>query len=199
MLFRSTVTTPALASGTISYSWESSTDNTVWTVISGATSATYDPPTGLTTTTYYRVVVTSTLNGTTCSAVSNVALVTINQLNAPVIAADQTICSGGDPNEIVYTTPPAGSGTYTYQWQSSLNYVAWTPITGATSATYNPPSGLLTSTYFKVVVSSVLNTNSCPVPSNSIFVLVNQITPGVIASNQTVCFGKRYKNGCSRS
>src|SRR5439155_16932841 len=109
----------------------------------GATNATYDPPAGLATTTYYRRVVTSTLNGVTCTANSNCITVAINNVTAGTVAADQTICSGGDPAAFTQTAAATGSGTLTYQWQSNTTGCggAFTNIAGATSTTYDPTSG----------------------------------------------------------
>src|SRR5690606_20248445 len=67
-----TVTSPASGLGVLSYQWQSSTTGCggPWTNIIGATSATYDPG-SITQTTYYRVMVTSTINGAICSDYSN--------------------------------------------------------------------------------------------------------------------------------
>ncbi|RYE18781.1 MAG: hypothetical protein EOP51_21230, partial [Sphingobacteriales bacterium] len=71
-----TIDTSASGSGTLSYQWQLSTTNCSgpWTNIPGAVSATYDPlNTGATT--FYQVVVTSTLNGVQCAANSNCVIV----------------------------------------------------------------------------------------------------------------------------
>jgi hypothetical protein len=67
-----TVVTPATGTVAPTYQWQSSTTdcNGPWNPIVSATNAAYDPP-AITQTTYYQVVVTSTLNGIACSATSN--------------------------------------------------------------------------------------------------------------------------------
>jgi hypothetical protein len=53
---------------------------------------------------------------------------------------DTTIWVGTAPDmlEVIGASAPTGSGTTTYQWQSSPDGVTWTDITGATSFTYTP-------------------------------------------------------------
>jgi gliding motility-associated-like protein len=74
------------STGTIQ--WQSSSNNSTWTNISGATAATYTTPT-LTSTTYYRAVVTS---GSCASVNSNVVTITIttNQPFANALALNGT-------------------------------------------------------------------------------------------------------------
>jgi hypothetical protein len=72
-----TQVSPALATGTLEYQWQSSTDNITFVNITNATSAVYDAP-SITQTTYYRRGVRSVLNGnTTAYQYSNVATVTV--------------------------------------------------------------------------------------------------------------------------
>jgi len=177
----------------VSYQWQSSTTNigAGYTNIGGATSATYDPPAGLVTTTYYQVITTSTLNGVTCTATSNPITVFVNSVSAGALAQSQTICSGGNPAAFTATTPPSGAGTLSYQWQSSTTgpNSGYANIPGETNATYDPPAGLTTTTYYQLVVTSVLNGVTCTSTSSTLTVTVNSLTPSVIASNETICPG----------
>ena len=79
-----TVTTPATAVGTLTYQWQSSTTSCTagFSDIPSATNATYNPPAGLTETTYYRVVANAenqTCNGN-CDDISNCIVVTVNEI-----------------------------------------------------------------------------------------------------------------------
>ncbi|NOT38636.1 MAG: hypothetical protein HOP11_14785, partial [Saprospiraceae bacterium] len=183
----------ATGSGAITYQWQSNTTGCAgtFTNIPGATSATYDIPSGLTITTYYRRVATSTLSGVQCSGNSNCLTITINNVTAGSISADQTICSGGDPLAFNNVTSATGSGTITYQWQSSTTGCAgtFTNISGATSATYDVPSGLTVTTSYRRVATSTQNGVPCSANSNCITVTVNDINPGSIAADQTICSG----------
>lgn len=63
----------ATGEGTLTYQWQSSTDNTTFADITGETSATYTPPTDKAGTTYYRCIVFSG----SCSTTSAPATITI--------------------------------------------------------------------------------------------------------------------------
>jgi gliding motility-associated-like protein len=184
-------TTAATASGALTYQWQSSTSaGGPFTNIGGATGATYNPPAGLTVTRYYRVIVTSTLNGVACTATSNTITVIVNTVSAGVITASQTICSGGDPNAFTVTTAASGSGSLSYQWQSASALGGpWTNLVGATNPTYDAPAGQTVTTYFRLVVTSTLNGIVCTATSAVMTVTVNHVTPSVVAGNQTVCSG----------
>jgi RHS repeat-associated protein len=155
---------------TYSFQWQSSPDNITWTNIPcGATRFT---PTGLTTTTYYRVAVTS--NGVT--AYSSSALVNVypqlipGAINPSLI----TILSGGNPGGISGTSPKGGSGTYSYQWQNSTDGINFGNIAGATLLYYSP--GVLTSgKWYRLAQSS----NGATVYTNSSQVVINSGVPDV--------------------
>ncbi|MBM3917875.1 MAG: hypothetical protein FJ349_09770, partial [Sphingomonadales bacterium] len=155
------------------YQWQSSTDNSTFTDISGATTDVYDAPNGLTTTTYYRRIVTSTLNSVACTATSNVLTVTVNSVTAGTVGSNQTLlCNGGNPAEFTELTAATGSGTLTYQWQSSTNNNAFTNIGSATSSTYDAPNGLTVTTYYRRITTSTSSSVACTTTSNVITVTV---------------------------
>ncbi len=65
---------------------------------------------------------------------------------------NETICYNGDPSEIGSSTAASGGvGTIEYQWQSSTtsSTAGFTDISGAISASYNPPSGLTINTWYR--------------------------------------------------
>ena len=63
--------------GTISYQWQSRTENGVFTDIYGATRSSFTPSTETAGTTYYRCVITNTLSGERVTANSKVAKITV--------------------------------------------------------------------------------------------------------------------------
>jgi uncharacterized repeat protein (TIGR01451 family) len=73
---------PATGAGTITYQWQSNIIGcdpaNPWVNIASATGLTYDPPAGLTVTTYYRRVATSTFFGSQCTAASNCLTVLVD-------------------------------------------------------------------------------------------------------------------------
>ncbi|GAB3635885.1 hypothetical protein GCM10027422_14750 [Hymenobacter arcticus] len=181
------LTSTAAASGgtgTFTYQWESSLDNTNWTAIAGATGPAYAPG-ALTVTTYFRRRVTSG----TCDPVysPSVTLTVLPALTAGTIAADQTVCAGSPVaplTSIVAAT--GGTGTFTYQWESSTDNINWTAIGGATNADY-APGPLVATTYFRRQVRSGDCTTT---PSNVLTInAVPAITGGSIAASQTLCAG----------
>jgi hypothetical protein len=169
-------TTPVVGSS-LTYQWQSSLNNSTWADIVGATSATYDVPSGLTATTYYRRIVTSTLNTIACTSTSNVLTVTVQSVpTAGSIATDQTICSGGDPAAFtsVVGTGIVGS-VISYIWESSTTSTTtgFSTIVGATGATYDVASGLTATTYYRRTTVATLNGVACQsVASNVVTVTV---------------------------
>ncbi len=171
--------------GNITYQWESSVNNATWTAIGGANGLTY-APNALLVTTYFR---RSASSGSTCApAVSNVVTITVAPvLLAGTIGTDQTLCSGAAPAPLTSTSGASGgTGSYSYQWESSLNNASWTPIAGATGTTY-APGALTATTYFRLAVMS----GACG-PAYSPTVTITVLPPvsaGTIAADQTICAG----------
>jgi len=172
--------------GAITYSWEFSTDSLDWGPVSGESAATYSAP-ALTVDTWYRRVVTSDLNGYKCSEITPPVKITVNNFNPGTITEDQWICEGETPAPFGSGTPD-GDGTFTYQWQSSLNGSTWSNITGETNETYSA-GALLADTWYKRLVTSTLNGKTCTESTPEIKVTVNNVTAGTIGSDQTICAG----------
>ncbi|QEE49813.1 PKD domain-containing protein [Flavobacterium alkalisoli] len=149
------VSIPATGQGALTYQWQSSTDNITFTDIAGATADTYNPGV-LTATTYYRRVVTSTSNGVACTAVGNTVTITVEP--DPVIdvqpLATQSLCQNA-PATTLEVTASGGIGTFNYQWYSNTanDNTSGTPVTGATAATFTPPTDIAGTLYYYCVVS----------------------------------------------
>ncbi|MCK0160135.1 DUF6443 domain-containing protein [Allomuricauda sp. F6463D] len=141
--------------GNYSYQWQYSNNGTSgWTNISsGATGSTYDPPGGLTTNRWYRKRVQSC--GQTKYTGSHKVTI-YPELSSGSINGGHTICYSGNPSTLGSSSlPSGGSGTYAYQWQYSDNGSSgWGDISGATSTTYNPPSGLSADRWYRREVVS---------------------------------------------
>lgn len=125
--------------------WQSSTDNSTFINITGATSSTYSPG-ALTQTTYYRAIVKS---GVCSQASSNTVTITVipASVGGTATADKPTVCSGYG------TTIRLSAYTGTIQWQSSPDNTIWNNIAGETLATYTTPN-LTTTTYYRAVVTS---------------------------------------------
>src|SRR5688572_29620410 len=103
------------------------------------------------------------------------------------IATDQTVCSGGDPEAFTQVTAATGVGTLTYEWQSSPTGCSnFTAISGTNSTTYDPPSGLSTTTYYRRVVTDSDNT---PCTAATTCIIVTVALQPVVSNqpNQTQC------------
>lgn len=145
---------------TVSYQWQQSTDQNIWSDISGATSQNYTPS-GFLEGTYYirrKLTVSRTNPGSiVVSAIdySNIATLTVRPVfTAGTIAnTGQTICSGTVPTTQIGSTADAGGGdnTITYQWQYSTDNTFSTGVSTVASntATYIPTQALTQTTYYR--------------------------------------------------
>ena len=153
--------------GSLTYSWQSSTDNVTWTTIAGASTNVYDAPAGLTVDTYYRRVVT---DGTTTKN-SNSVLVTIGSGPSFTVTSNVTnvVCNGASTGMIEI---------------SLLNAVA--PITYAwnTGATTEDLTGLAAGTYTVTITDGT----GCSVTQSFAVTQGGSISINLIQSNLS-CFG----------
>lgn len=102
-------------------------------------------------------------------------------VTAPVMSGDQTVCSLTDPNAFTISTAATGSGTLSYQWQSSTVNCSsgFSDISGETGSTMDP-SALAVTTYFRVIVTNSTGGGSCTATSNCITITV--YNPGSIGN-----------------
>ncbi len=159
-------------SGSYSFQWQHSIDGgIIWSNIPTAVAATYNPGNVTTDTRYRRIV-----NSASCTDTSNVVSITVQgSLTNAGITGAQTICSGAVPAPLLGEAPSGGNSAFTYQWESSMNNIAWTIIDNETAQDYAPPA-LTTSTYFRRKVSS----GQCAVYSLPVLITVNP-TPVIAA------------------
>ncbi len=170
----STLLTLSGSIGTIQ--WQSSTDNVTFTAISNAAAASYTA-TNLTTTSFYRALVTSG----TCPPATTSATITVSPTTvAGTISGATTVCSG--TNSTVLTLL---GNIGTIQWQSSTDTITFTDIINATAATYTG-TNLTATAFYKAVVTS----GACPPETASATITVSPISvAGTISGAATVCSG----------
>jgi hypothetical protein len=175
-------------SGTSTYQWQFSPDNTAWSNV-GTNSNIYNTPVINTAGTYYyRVIVTQNPG---CSVVSSTQTVVV--VSDPTITVQPTNvneCIGGTNTMTVTVT--GGSGTITYQWQSSANgSTGWANATGsgATTATYTPPSTVVGTTFYRVLVNATGNGCSQVISANATATITPDISITTQPSNLTECVG----------
>lgn len=153
--------------GSLTYSWQYSTDNVTWSTIAGATSHVYDAPAGLNVDTYYRRVVA---DGTTTKT-SNSVLVTIG--SGPSFSLTSTVtnvaCNGASTGMIEI---------------SLLNAVAPITYVWNTGATTEDLTGLAAGTY----TITVTDGTGCSVTQSFTITQGSAMTINLIQSNLS-CFG----------
>lgn len=124
----------AAASGTPSptVQWQVSTNGTIWTDITGATSATYSF-TALAgdNARQYRAVFTNAAGTATTTAA------TLTVYTIPVVTTQPGNMTVNAGQTATFTAAASGNPTPTVQWQASTDGSTWTNINGATSATYS--------------------------------------------------------------
>gem|GEM_PF-1492328 len=182
----------SVSKGTLSYQWYSNTskNNSGGTLISGATSTSYNAPTNTAGTYYYYCVVTNTDNtatgNKTATAISNAVSVTVNELTyaeIPAITSQPTdISVNVGATATLSLMASVSKGTLSYQWYSntSKNNSGGTLISGATSTGYNAPTNTAGTYYYYCVVTNTDNTatgnKTATATSNAVSVTVNALT-----------------------
>jgi gliding motility-associated-like protein len=109
--------------------------------------------------------------------------VTNNTITAPAVSV---FCVSGTPAAITGSSPAGGTGTYSYQWQSSADSTNFVAITGATGQSYTPPA-LLVTTYFQRIAMAA----NCALPSlsNAVMLTVVPAPPVPVVPGLTTCTG----------
>ncbi|MDM8002928.1 MAG: PKD domain-containing protein, partial [Bacteroidota bacterium] len=123
-----------------------------------------------------------------CTAQATITITQPPQLMPGTINGDQEVCYLGNPAILNEATAPAGGpAAILFQWERSLNGGAtWSDVPGATTASYDPPAGILQTTHFRRRVNSA----ACdPEYSNTVVVTVNPLPVASIAGTGFVCPG----------
>ncbi len=132
---------PAITQTNLGYQWQSSSNNTFFSDISGATSATYTTPT-INTTTYYRATIKNSDGNVCFNSVSDTVFIS----NPVVLTANSAERCGPGALDLTATTNPG----YTLNW-----YAAATGGTAIASGnTFTTPALTATTNYY---VSSEYN------------------------------------------
>ncbi|MDX5467881.1 MAG: T9SS type A sorting domain-containing protein [Cyclobacteriaceae bacterium] len=139
-------------------------------------------------TTYYYATAKSDC-GTVPTAVSGAFTVTAPTEILTENLAAQTICFGSSFSPISITAK--GTGTISYQWYSntSNSNSGGTPISGATNASFTPPSSATGTTYYYVVASSTCGPNQTSSASGAFTVNTLPVPTFTAAPSAPVCVG----------
>lgn len=162
--------------GTASYQWYSNTSNTNFegVPISGAESASYTPPVFNTSEIfYYYVELTFTASG--CGSITSypaeIVVVEDPIVSSPLVS--QNLCQGATAADLTVTASGGIETNYSYQWYSnSLNSnTSGSPVNGATTNTFTPPTTSSGTIYYYVVIQQT--GLDCSVTSATAEVIVN--------------------------
>jgi hypothetical protein len=172
------ISAPAGGNGTMTYQWQSSTNNSNFTSIAGATASTYDAPT-ITQTTYYRRVAMT--NG--CSATSNTVTVVVGAPTITLTGAN-TICysSAAQSTLLNYSGTTGLPVTYSITWNASPanNFAAITYASlTANSISIAVPADTAAGTYTGTI--TVTNPGGCTSSGFPFTITVNALpaTPSI--------------------
>ena len=177
---------PGTAWGFITFTWQVNVNNTGWTTIADAHDLNYFAGAVNASTSYRRIASDNCGN----TAVSNVFTVFPYpaMIAGSIAPGSQTVTSSQMPAPLTSASAATGgSGSLSYQWQSSVvEHHSYTDIAGATSATYAP--GMLNrTTYFKRIATD--NNCSTVKESNTAVVIISNAVlsaGGVVTSSSCV-------------
>lgn len=151
------------ATGTFTYKWQRSIDAVTWVDISAATASTYTLVSADAANFIRSVVVinSSTGAGTAYSASTRKVGAPYNTVAAAVtgtvrVGSTQTTTNG------TWSNSPT---SYSYQWQSSSNGIAWSNIGSATNSTY-APTFAQANLQIRVIVTATNGVDTATVTSN---------------------------------
>ncbi len=131
---------------------------------------------------------------TSSISANNTATISVGIVNAGSIAGTQSTCFGGDPSSISNSVSGSGAGTITYTWESSTTSATagFSPISGATADSYDPPAGLTATTWYRRITTSTDGLAICQATSNAIQVTVSTTqlpTVSAASSSSLTCAG----------
>ncbi len=184
-----TGTAPAGGNGSYTYQWQSSTSNDPATFanISGATGATYLPG-ALTTTTYYRRVVTSGV----CSAPSNIIAITVSVTPVFTVNNVAAICNTVTSFNVVYNATAGTATRYDLRATTPNSMAGFANIVNAvlpaSPLTVNLPASVAAGTYnFTLTLRDAVGCESTQ--PFTVTVEVPSTTPTVPNSSVNICKG----------
>ncbi len=180
----SNATAPSGSGGDYLYQWQSSTDGVNFSDISGATNYAFQPAAHTATKWYQRVV--STTLGCGPKVSNKVQISTYAVVQAGSIGSAQTICYNSTPAAITaQTNPTGGDGTFTYQWESSIDSSNWNQVIGAVNANITP-NRLTRNTWYRRI--DIAGSNCGSLYTNVIKITVRpELKAGTFTSSYDIC------------
>ena len=176
----------------VSYGWESSSDNGAnWSIIGGEITKDYNPGV-LIQDMMYRRIDTLNTGGVKCWTPIDTVTVTVNNITiSKTLTVDEVVCEGQVPTPITGTAATL-DGTPTYEWQFSTNDGGiWMSIGGANGMSYSPPTAITVDTWYQRIDTSVLNGVKCSAIMDTIKVFLNDFVAvgNFSTGDETICSG----------
>lgn len=172
----------------ITYEWlEKNQVIPVWMPANGINNQVSYVPSALSVTTLFSRRAISNICSDTTNAVTITVYPSITNNTIPGGTTQYTCFNSA--RILTGSQPANGSGSYSYEWQQSINNSNWTPANG-TAMNYNTPA-LTTPLYYRRVVFSSPVIHECADTSSSVEVQINPLPTGdVIGSLDTLCAGE---------
>src|SRR5690606_15120285 len=124
---------PTGGNGIYTYTWETSINGNVWSVLPNETNK------DLSFTASETIYVRRTVTAGPCTLTSSSILITVlPPIINNTISEDQEVCIGKSIQQLSGSVPSGGNETFSYQWQQSADGISWQNITGALSQDYTP-------------------------------------------------------------
>ncbi len=191
------ISLPTSYLGTLEYKWQFSAtgETSGFEDISNSNATSYAPEALTETTWFRRLARVDCMTDWSGAAQSNVIKVTVYDDFTPgaIETTGETICYGGDPDEIGSSIDASGGDeNITYAWYSSINDFADSAlIVGATLKSYDPPNGLTeTTSYRRYAKDATCNTNFEPSAGTWEVIVYDDFNPGEIeTTGETICYG----------
>ncbi len=151
----------------------------------------YTPPGLLTSTTWFRRVVTD--NGAAITDISMPVMIVVHPyIKNNTIGNPDTLCYGQTP-QVLHSVQTLidGNGKYAYRWESSQDNLTYTETSGS-NENYQPSTGINSTTWYRRVVYS----GACVSTSNSIRINVLPVIQNNTISSvqQEICSGMQFTN-----
>jgi len=131
----------------------------------------------------------------TCESLdpSNTVAISVQAVPMPGgIAASQTICYNATPDTLRSASPGTGSGTLSYNWESSTDGSDWDPALPENHTAYfafGTTTLTETTMYQRITVSTVGSSKCYSDPTSEVTIVVQEVIPAcAIAASQTICY-----------
>ena len=185
-----TGTKPAGGSGTYTYQWQKSYDNSNWSNVPGTT-IDYTPASTEAVSLWFRRVVN---DGAGIIDISRSLRIIVHpRITGNLVGADTTLCYNQDPHALYQLNagPAGGTGIFRYSWEQSPDNLTWSSAGGTnTNPKYDPQALTATAYYHRVVNSGACTDVSTPVT----ITILPSITGNTVAADQTICQGTLFSN-----